>query len=38
MSEGACVTTDRLCALQDEERLEHSGLIFRPAICQDYEN
>lgn len=32
------LTADRLRALQNEERLEHSGLIFRPAICQDYEN
>lgn len=33
-----CVNKDRHCALQDEEGLEHSGLIFGLAICQFYEN
>lgn len=32
-----CGHTDRAHALQDEEGLQHSGLIFRPAICQCHE-
>lgn len=31
LSDAACETTDRVHALQDEEGLEHSGLICRPA-------